>query len=408
MTRRVVRVSVLMALALSVTLLAAGTSAAQTPPANDDCLACHNDKTLTRSNGSSVAVLPEVHAASVHAPLACVDCHADLAATTEWPHPEKLQKADCASCHDDAVKQLDGSVHKLVLADASRAGAQCADCHGTHDIRTAKDPASKTFHLNIAATCGACHGANAMRSNGRITSDVTGDFADSIHGRALAGSGLMVAPTCSNCHGAHDIRRPEDPESSVVTAREPATCGTCHEGVRHQFQSGSHGAALAKGGAGAPTCHTCHTAHAIQRGENPEWQLSAINQCGTCHAARKATFRDTFHGKVTSLGSRVVAGCADCHGAHEVLPASNPLSPVAPGRLVETCGKCHTNANASFVQYDPHADPTNYERGRVLWWANWFYWLLIPGLFGFFGLHSALWFWRSKRDAAVAHPGGQS
>ena len=106
-----------------------------------------------------------------------------------------------------------------------------------------------------------------------------------------------------------------------------------------------------------------------------------------------------------AAASRAVAGCADCHGAHEVLPASDARSPVSPQRLVETCGKCHANANARFVQYDPHANPNNYQRGRVLWWANWFYWMLIPSLFGFFGLHSVLWFWRSRREAR-AHSEG--
>ena len=37
----------------------------------------------------------------------------------------------------------------------------------------------------------------------------------------------------------------------------------------------------------------------------------------------------------------------------------------------------------------------------MLWWANRFYWVLIPGCFGFFGLHSLLWFWRSRKDAAT-------
>jgi nitrate/TMAO reductase-like tetraheme cytochrome c subunit len=388
-------------------LAAASPCAAQTPPANDDCLACHNDASLTRSSGTSVAVKPDVHATSVHGPLACVDCHADLGKTTEWPHAEKLQAVSCAACHEEAAAQLRASVHDHVPADAARAGPRCVDCHGSHDIRTSKDPASRTFHLNVAATCGTCHGG-AMPLNGRIATDVTADFADGIHGRALARGGLMVAPTCSSCHNAHDIRSPEDPESKVVTAHVPDTCGTCHEGIRHQFRSGAHGAALAAGKSGVPACQTCHTAHAIQRGENPEWQLSAITQCGTCHEKQKDTFRDTFHGKVTSLGSRVVAGCADCHGAHEVLPASDARSPVAPGRLVETCGRCHSNATASFVQYDPHADPTDYERGRVLWWANWFYWVLIPGMFGFFGLHSALWFWRSTRGARTPAEGGRS
>ena len=75
-----------------------------------------------------------------------------------------------------------------------------------------------------------------------------------------------------------------------------------------------------------------------------------------------------------------------------------PAATVAKARLVETCGKCHAGATERFVQYDPHPDPRNFARSAVLWWANRFYWVLIPSFLGFFGLHSLLWFWRSRKD----------
>jgi hypothetical protein len=181
----------------------------------------------------------------------------------------------------------------------------------------------------------------------------------------------------------------------------PTTCGKCHEGITRQFNAGVHGTMLATGNEKAPACNTCHTAHGIQRAESAAWQLSVIGQCGTCHADRLATFKDTFHGQVTTLGSRDVAGCADCHGAHEILPASDPRSPVAPANLVKTCGKCHEAASESFVQYDPHADKHNRERNPLLFYTSQFMTLLLGGVFSFFGLHTALWFtkeWRARRD----------
>lgn len=155
---------------------------------------------------------------------------------------------------------------------------------------------------------------------------------------------------------------------------------------------------MKNGDARAPVCTDCHTAHAIQRADTDTWRLRVAAGCGTCHAAVVDSFRLTFHGKVTQLGFTRVAACADCHGAHDILPASNPASTISKGRLVETCGKCHPGANERFVQYDPHPNPRNYERGKVLWYANAFYWVLIPGCFGFFGLHSVLWFWRSWKE----------
>lgn len=266
---------------------------------------------------------------------------------------------------------LETSVHKSL---------DCTECHGP-DILPSKDPKSPTYQLNLAATCSKCHtGANVQ------------SFDDSIHGRALSKSGLIVAPTCRDCHGAHDIRKVSDPQSRVAMTHVPATCAKCHEGIGHKFEKSIHGRMLASGNSGVPACQTCHTAHAIQRAESTGWQLSVIGQCGTCHADRIATFRDTFHGQVTNLGFRSVAGCADCHGSHEILPASDPQSPVSKGKLVQTCGKCHENATESFVQYDPHANKHDRARSPFLFFTSKFMTVLLAGVFTFFGLHSTLWF----------------
>jgi hypothetical protein len=100
---------------------------------------------------------------------------------------------------------------------------------------------------------------------------------------------------------------------------------------------------------------------------------------------------------VTSLGFRTVAGCADCHGAHEILPASDPRSPIAPKNLVRTCGKCHENATANFVKYDPHANKHDRAHYPLLYLASRTMSILLLGVFGFFGLHTSLWFSKEMR-----------
>lgn len=379
------------------------------PPANTDCLMCHEDDSAARADGRPVVVKPAVFEKSIHGTLACVDCHQDLAATPEFPHPEKLAKVDCATCHTDSVDKYKVSVHAAARAQGATIAASCVDCHGAHDILPKSDPQSRTYHLNLAATCEKCHDNADVIQKGGIPSNVSKAFEDSIHGRALSKAGLMVAPTCSDCHGAHDIRKKGDPASRVTLTNVPATCGTCHEGIAHRFNAGIHGQALAKGNMQAPACQTCHTPHAIQRAESTAWQLNVINQCGTCHQERIATFRDTFHGQVTSLGSRAVAGCADCHGPHEILPSSDPRSMTAPANLVKTCGKCHPNANANFVKYDPHADKHNRARSPMLYYTAQFMSLLLVGVFSFFGIHTTLWFTREvrlrrERRAAATRP----
>ena len=78
--------------------------------------------------------------------------------------------------------------------------------------------------------------------------------------------------------------------------------------------------------------------------------------------------------------------------------AEDATSSVSHGRLAQTCSRCHANVNASFTKYDPHPNPRDYRRSPVLWWVYRFYTVLIAGCFSFFGLHSVLWFRRSRQE----------
>ncbi len=384
---------------------AAGT--AVPAPTNDDCLACHSDRSLKRADDTPLTVDATVLGGSIHASLSCTDCHQDLAAA-ELPHADTLAPADCRSCHDEPQASYARGVHAQSRArDAGRSlAASCASCHGTHDIKPASDPASKTHPQHLVATCAACHGNPDVIARGHIAiGDVATPYHDSIHGRARERSGLVVAPSCVDCHSSHAILPKADADSPVHAARVPTTCGTCHAGILHQYDAGIHATALRSGNPAAPQCATCHTAHTIQRTDSEPWKLDVTGECGTCHAQVVDSFRRTFHGKVTQLGFGRVAACADCHGAHDVQPATNPASTIATANLVATCGRCHDGANASFVEYDPHPDPSNYARSPVLWWVNRLYTVLIAGCFGFFALHSGLWFFRSTRERRGRHGG---
>jgi hypothetical protein len=250
--------------------------------------------------------------------------------------------------------------------------------------------------LNLPATCSRCHGDPAIIAKGHIAIGNVGDrFKDSIHGRAISRSGLLVAANCTSCHGAHDIRQKSDPLSLVARANIPQTCATCHEGIQALYDRGSHGAALAAGNARAPVCTDCHSAHDIQRADAGSWKTDTVKECGTCHLDKIRTYRDTFHGQITSLGFVRTAKCSDCHGAHEVHPKSDARSTVSPDRVLATCQTCHAGATAGFAEYDPHADKDDVDRNPELYYASRFmHWLLI-GVFGFFGLHAVLWLPRS-------------
>jgi len=379
-------------------------------PVNDDCLACHGEPGAVSAGGRSLTVAAEAFAASVHAGASCVDCHQDLSRQTEWPHPAKLARVSCAGCHEGAVAKYEAGIHAVTRHDRPGSlAATCVDCHGTHDIRPSTDRASRTHHLNLSGTCGRCHGnAEVIRREQIRSGNVLADYRDSIHGRAVAKSGLMVAPTCSDCHAAHDVTRLTSAASPVHRSNVAATCGKCHDGIRGQYDASIHGQRVATGAAAAPTCVDCHSAHRIARTDTAGFGLGVVDECGTCHVRQARTFRDTFHGKVTTLGFQRVAKCADCHSAHAIQGKDHPASPVAPANLMSTCGRCHGGAGVNFVKYDPHPDPTDYGRSPVLWWVNRFYTYLIGGMFAFFGAHSLAWAARAsveRRRRAGDQPG---
>ncbi len=382
-----------------------GAQSAPKPPSSDDCLACHQDPEFKRGDGRSAFVDPQKFGESIHGGLGCVDCHADLSALAEYPHAEKLKKVDCATCHTDPIAQYRKSIHAQARAgDPASPAATCVDCHGMHDIKPSADSSSRTYQLNLPDTCGHCHGNPDIIKRGHIEiGDVMSLYQDSIHGRAISRSGLTVAPNCSDCHGVHDIERLSAPGSLVNRRNVPATCGRCHEGVKHQYDASVHGLQLASGNLTAPECHDCHTAHDIQRADTESWRLDVIRECGTCHVESIRTYRDTFHGQVTALGFTRVAMCADCHTAHEIYPKSDLRSAVSEVNLVTTCKRCHEGATPGFVKYDPHADKENHARNPFLYYTGRFMKSLLMFVFGFFGLHTTLWVAREARHRRARH-----
>jgi hypothetical protein len=419
---------------------------AEPKPSSQDCLACHGDKDLKRGapkpgRRDSLFADEAVLKASAHARVECVACHR----TATAPHDVPLPPVQCTACHDKVRAEIGGGVHSKV---GGQAGAPaCASCHGTHDVRRAaamtietcaschakqvdvyrgsvhgrsrqrgdleaancrschgaahgvlakSDPRSSSYHLNLPRTCAQCHADPALAKRHNIPiANVYQLYMDSIHGRAVTKSGLLVAANCSDCHGSHEIRPHTDRASRVFPANVPATCGACHAGVLAQYAESVHGKAAAKGVSTAPVCTDCHSAHQIRRVEGEPWQLDVIRECGSCHEESLRTYRDTFHGKVTTLGLSRIAKCADCHGAHTVRAVSDPASSVSPANVVATCAKCHPGATARFAEFRPHADPSSKAKFPALYYSYLLMTTLLVGTFAFFGLHSLLWLPRS-------------
>jgi hypothetical protein len=52
---------------------------------------------------------------------------------------------------------FDASFHGLAAKEGNETVANCASCHGVHNILPSADPRSKVNPKNLAATCGKCH-----------------------------------------------------------------------------------------------------------------------------------------------------------------------------------------------------------------------------------------------------------
>ena len=63
--------------------------------------------------------------------------------------------------------------------------------------------------------------------------------------------------------------------------------------------------------------------------------------CAQCHADAQEAYSHSTHAIARKTGSPA-AGCQDCHGgAHEVMAADDPKSPVNHENIPYTCGRCH-------------------------------------------------------------------
>jgi hypothetical protein len=390
----------LVALAALSLPFAAGAQAAANP--NETCLMCHADAGAKSAAGKSIAVDAKAFAGSVHGQMQfkCTDCHADVSAA-KLPHEPKLKPANCAACHDAAVKEYESTAHAKARAGGNTVAATCTDCHGNHDIRKSSEPASRTHIARLESTCGACHGNEAVIQKANLPGgNIVAQYHDSIHGKKTnaAGPDAAKAPTCTGCHGAHKIRGKADADSRVHRENVALMCGSCHQQVYSRFSASQHGTMRQAGNSAAPTCIDCHSAHRIQHHASSKFQVEVINECGNCHADFIKTYRDTYHGQVTRLGYTRVATCSSCHGAHEVLPASDPKSMIAPENRVSTCRSCHAGANANFAAYKPHGNPHDREGDPILYYTRLFMvWLLI-GVFSFFGVHTLLWLARALKE----------
>ena len=104
----------------------------------------------------------------------CTDCHGIHSIKshldpTSPVNAANLAQATCARCHEGVRLSnefgIEGrrattylaSYHGLAASRGSQIVANCASCHGVHNILPSSDPRSTINSANLAKTCGQCH-----------------------------------------------------------------------------------------------------------------------------------------------------------------------------------------------------------------------------------------------------------
>ncbi|MHC4063339.1 MAG: cytochrome b/b6 domain-containing protein [Planctomycetota bacterium] len=375
------------------------------------CSECHN--------GEADRPLPgppsELVAQSTHASLSCADCHvsismADLDREARNPHGPGPHPVNCGECHEEEAEVYKKHGRMEIGKDPDI--PKCWSCHGHHDILPSSDTGSYVHRRNLAHTCMSCHtDVDLVKEHDMLAEAPIRLYQSSVHGRATQ-KGLYAFATCSNCHSgpapdgtptAHHILGPADPESTIYHFKIPDTCGQCHEAVTADFWEGVHGQLVKRGEVDAPVCTTCHGEHGIIKADDPASPVSAAHvaqqTCAPCHESvvlnekygipggRLKSYVDSYHGHKAKAGDVAVANCASCHGAHRILPSSDPTSSIHKDNLQDTCGRCHPGISAQLAEAPIHTTATGLKVGWPHFFRK-FYIVLIVVTIGLMLLHN--------------------
>ena len=190
----------------------------------------------------------------------CVDCHTEETPNivVDWQNSLHHQEdVDCRDCHKGKHKSADDVDQiRTVTADT------CGRCHeerleqfsaGKHALAWAALEAMPTTHALPMSLIGGMKGCGGCHKLGLKSEETVAELK--------ANGSTFGHASCDACHTRHTF--------SVVEARQPQACQTCHMGFDHpqweMWSSSKHGIRylLKQNGTlpdstPAPTCQTCH------------------------------------------------------------------------------------------------------------------------------------------------------
>jgi cytochrome b subunit of formate dehydrogenase len=269
---------------------------------------------------------------SAHGNIGCSSCHAGIVnLRRHTTGEEKPALVSCGACHGQIASDYRSNFHYI------QEDFRCWDCH--QDIHAIKPVDRNAFKRSIVEKCTQCHSNEEYVASG--------------HSEAML-KGNQDAADCSDCHGLHDTR-------------------VYHTSLE-EYPSEARAFYTEK-------CKRCHADEAMMKRSNLSADLVRY-------------YEETYHGKVQNVGyASRVAGCADCHTTHNILPKSDPRSSIHPRNLIENCGRCHFRFHARFVDYKAHPNYRDRKNYPSLFWTFIFMSGLLAVTFIFFWTHTFLW-WR--------------
>jgi hypothetical protein len=106
-----------------------------------DCSSCHGEHNIQRPSDTTSMV------AAGHVANTCGGCHGPVGVVAKY------------GIRTDRTATFEHSFHGIAQQMQNMTVANCASCHGNHDILPAADPKSSINPANIVATCGRseCH-----------------------------------------------------------------------------------------------------------------------------------------------------------------------------------------------------------------------------------------------------------
>ncbi len=226
------------------------------------CTSCHGAHGISPKNNRSSAVNP------VNIPNTCAKCHSNAQYMRDYNPALPV----------DQLAKYRTSVHGKQNAKGDVNVAECANCHGSHEILQAKDIRSRAYPTNLPATCATCHSKASLMRPYALPSDQLEKFSKSVHGVALLEKKDLGAPACNDCHGNHGATPPGVESISKV-------CGTCHALNADLFSASPHKKAFDK--RKLPECETCHSHHDIVAATDKLLGVGEGTTCNWCHGKEK-------------------------------------------------------------------------------------------------------------------------